>query len=696
MSSVLRNLNGKKDSSPVRNGEKAPTSPSKSPNSMWKLVKSSYKKLSTKQEDPVKDLEMIYSARVACNASHLAGISSGTFAYHHIHVYKQDEENRLIQIYKYKIDIKNGDLVKGDVVMTLKITPHHNIVEVLGNDLNEFVFKPRPKVAVKIIDENIILLFFHEPDKNKLLDSLAIASRKKDRHSDSNTDNNNDDIRRQIPETLPPPNTSANTENINKSNNLYIDKERDAQIPWLPYLLVALGVSVLKLLLSLPLYHSTDLEVHRHWMALTHHLPLKQWYYDETSLWTLDYPPYFAYFEKFLSYFAFYFDKNILVLQAEPNAAATTLLFQRLSVICSDWVLLYATYSYVSYCYPDAKKSLVTYVLTAVNAALLLVDHLHFQYNGLLLGVLILCLDCGNRKRYVWMAVYYSILVLMKHLFVYIAPVIGFYLIIHYCDYGRYFSRFLLLVTVAVVNLLLAFAPFISSPSAYYGVDVAMLQQIFQRLFPFGRGLLHAYWAPNTWAIYYFIDKILAIIMKMDGNRTSSGVIGEYPTVLLPNITPATTLALTLLLTIPALRHLYAHPTQQDNLVKMVLYCSFSSFLFGYHVHEKAILAPLLLLGLVACSCKRLARIFLRMVVVGTFSLFPLFEGENELVIKVLLAVTYTYCCTLLLDVGCTKILDYLLFFSISGISSHYSLTHSLTHSLTLPLHLQAAFSSLQ
>lgn len=84
-------------------------------------------------------------------------------------------------------------------------------------------------------------------------------------------------------------------------------------------------------------------------------------------------------------------------------------------------------------------------------------------------------------------------------------------------------------------------------------------------------------------------------------------------------------------------------------------------------MHEKAILAPLLLLGLVACSCKRLARIFLRMVVVGTFSLFPLFEGENELVIKVLLAVTYTYCCTLLLDVGCTKILDYLLFFSISG-----------------------------
>jgi len=338
---------------------------------------------------------------------------------------------------------------------------------------------------------------------------------------------------------------------------------------------------------------------------------------------------------------------------------------------------------------------LYLFTVLVLNAGLFMIDHIHFQYNGMLLGLLLLCVELALRRRFVALALAFSSLVCSKHLFVYLAPPFGIFLLRNYCFVETEASvnhkptitktrvlvptppinitvqslfRIMQLAVAALVPVTLAFGPFVLQEN---GFDQVL--QIFRRLFPFGRGLVHAYWAPNIWALYCATDKILGLAAKkvfkvvfnnktVSGLASTSGLTGDFQFLVLPAVPPLLSLLLVLMTQSPAWYRLWIdlHPRA---LLPCLVYCSLCSYLFGYHVHEKAVLISQVLAGLVALRSEQQFEIFALLSVVGVYSqiplLFQLYETPTKgcdsiiiIIIAVMTNVVPLLLCSIIIAVA--------------------------------------------
>jgi alpha-1,3-glucosyltransferase len=201
---------------------------------------------------------------------------------------------------------------------------------------------------------------------------------------------------------------------------------------------------------------------------------------------------------------------------------------------------------------PQANKHLAHIASLSIflSPGLLIIDHIHFQYNGFLYGILVLSIVLARKQStLLYSGILFAVLLCLKHIYLYLSLAYFVYLLRAYClDPKSVFRpRFgnILKLGLCVIGVFgIAFGPF---------THWNQLLQLKDRLFPFSRGLCHAYWAPNIWAMYSFADRVLILLAPRLGlpinhealTSVTRGLVGDTSFAVLPEITKEQTFALT-------------------------------------------------------------------------------------------------------------------------------------------------------
>uniref|UniRef100_A0A8D0L8C6 Alpha-1,3-glucosyltransferase n=2 Tax=Sphenodon punctatus TaxID=8508 RepID=A0A8D0L8C6_SPHPU len=93
---------------------------------------------------------------------------------------------------------------------------------------------------------------------------------------------------------------------------------------------------------------------------------------------------------------------------------------------------------------------------------------------------------------------------------------------------------------------------------------------------------------------------------------------------------------------LPSVFCLWFKPQGPKGFLRCLVLCALSSFMFGWHVHEKAILLAILPLSLLSVEKPKDAGIYLFLSTTGHLSLFPLLFTAPEFPIKILLMLLFT------------------------------------------------------
>ncbi|KIJ59031.1 glycosyltransferase family 57 protein [Hydnomerulius pinastri MD-312] len=391
-----------------------------------------------------------------------------------------------------------------------------------------------------------------------------------------------------------------------------------------------------------------DYEAQRHWMELTIHLPIQQWYTYDLQYWGLDYPPLTAYVSWLCGRVGAVIDPSWFALQTSRGIETSgSKLFMRVSVVALD-ALLYvpALYAFARTWHGtrSSRTQHAALVTLLFHPALLLIDFGHFQYNSVMLGFTLLAMNAFANGFDLVGAVFFVLSLGFKQMALYYAPVIGAYLL-GKCIYlepvngARLFVR---LALVTVFSFMVLFAPFLPpfAPLSSLGASIS-------RIFPFARGLFEDkvanFWCFTNVTVLKWkraFDGKEALLVKASAVLTALGFSPAVAGLLwggcktrLTELTSSdkkqgdTSATTTAPLKIPNT------PTPILPLLPYALLTtSMSFFLFSFQVHEKTILLPLLPLTLLLSGATPGEEVFAWSAlgnVVGVFSMWPLLKKDG-------------------------------------------------------------------
>ncbi|KAJ2931560.1 hypothetical protein H1R20_g5475, partial [Candolleomyces eurysporus] len=253
-------------------------------------------------------------------------------------------------------------------------------------------------------------------------------------------------------------------------------------------------------------------------------------------------------------------------------------------------------------------------------------------------GILLWSILMARNGNKLASGILFAVLLNFKHIYMYLAPAYFVYLLRAFCltPGGQIEIKNFLALANAVIGVFIASL----GPFAVMG----QIPQLLSRLFPFTRGLNHAYWAANFWALVTAIDRVLLKYIQLTGSSipvdaagvasSSRGLVGDTVFAVLPQVKPIHTFLITIVFQCAILIKLWINPSTKSFLTALTL-CGWTSFLFGWHVHEKAVLLILVPLSLLAAERHAYFRTYIIASVAGIFGLFPLIFTPAESIVKV-------------------------------------------------------------